>query len=292
MEKPKLLEVLIYSNSWVALGCAFLSAETLMHVNQCLNGWVFMQMFAATFVVYNLQRFVKSNQYETNSRAGIFTQKNKTRLQVSVVICIIFLVLSPWKWSLELIFFIVSLLAFSALYVIRVLPTKSRKRISLREVPMMKVLVVTGVWSLATTILPLWLSESTVNDGTGAMVMERWTFLMAITIPFDLRDMHVDHPSSRTIPQLIGASGARIISTFFILAMLAVNLYRLSAGWISVLTFIAISIVALITLVLIKKAKPDTNSLLFAGWLDGTMVIRGLLVGLSVVSEVQGLFEC
>ena len=59
MNLQRLLKILIYSNIWVALGGALLAAETFALSNQCFNGLVILQMFAASFVVYNLQRLVK-----------------------------------------------------------------------------------------------------------------------------------------------------------------------------------------------------------------------------------------
>ncbi|MDP4827977.1 MAG: hypothetical protein NWR73_09840, partial [Flavobacteriales bacterium] len=279
------------SNIWVALGGALLAAETFALSNQCFNGLVILQMFAASFVVYNLQRLVKSKQYAVHSQAATFTEKNKSALLLAIAVCCLFLLFSPWPVTADLLILGFSLLVASALYVLRIFPAKGKLK-SLREFPVVKIFVVTAVWAVATTVLPPLLSNSSMPNGCVAMVLERWFYFMAITIPFDIRDMLVDDPSNKTIPQLVGAKMARNIACTFILAMVGANVFRLNAGWLSITSFVSLFFVAVLSLWLIKKSKPGTDNMLFAGWLDGTMFLRGVLVLLAVVSEVQGFFEC
>ncbi|MBI1265983.1 MAG: hypothetical protein GC193_00995 [Cryomorphaceae bacterium] len=287
----RLLKILIYSNIWVALGSGLLATETFALANQPFNGMVILQIFAASFVVYNLQRLVKSKQYAVHSQAALFTEKNKSLLFLAIAVCCLFLLFSPWPITADLLILGFSLLAVSALYVVRIFPANGKLK-SLREFPVVKVFVVTAVWAVATTILPLLLSDTPMPNGSEAMVFERWCYFMAITIPFDIRDMLVDDPSNKTIPQLVGEKKARNIASAFILAMVVANVFRLNAGWLSIASFASLVFVAVLSLWLIMKSKPGTDNLLFAGWLDGTMIIRGFLVSLCVVSEIQCFFEC
>jgi 4-hydroxybenzoate polyprenyltransferase len=291
MKTWRLHQYVVFSNVWVALGCAALSSESLFLLNQCFDVLIFAQMFTGAFVVYNLQRLVKSKQYAPQSEAARFTHEFKKPIAVVMALCTIFLLLTPWPVSSNWLLLAFSLLMLSALYVIRLFPLNNERR-SLRELPLVKVFVVSAVWAVSTTVLPVMLANTTVSMDLRWMVIERWFFLMAITIPFDIRDMLVDDPTCKTLPQWVGINKAKWVAAFFLVAMFLVNFLRLNAGYIREGVFLALLLVGLLSLFLIHRSKPDTDDMLFAGWLDGTMFLRGVLVLLAVVSEVQRFFEC
>ena len=91
-------------------------------------------------------------------------------------------------------------------------PGKAGMRFALRRLPRMKLLWIGFAWAGITAGWPVWWACSGHPDlhVTGWLVLERGCIIMALTLPFDLRDVHWDPPALRTIPQRWGATATRL----------------------------------------------------------------------------------
>ncbi len=151
---------------------------------------------------------------------------------------------------------------------------------ALRELPLIKIFIVSSVWGYATVILPVINSGIAVPYGDVVMVLcRRMLFVFAICIPFDIRDCAADSKKGmKTIPLLVGEKRARILAVsalalFFLLGMLQYgwyekNLYRL---------MFATSISAALTVFLIMNV-PVRRSRYYLFLVDGTMILQFMLV--------------
>ena len=70
----------------------------------------------------------------------------------------------------------------------------------LRSVPGLKLFIISFVWAFSTGFLPaIW------NGHNGwYWLLERFFWTMALTIPFDVRDIKLDAESIKTLPHVIG----------------------------------------------------------------------------------------
>ena len=81
---------------------------------------------------------------------------------------------------------------------------------NIRDIPYVKLYVLGVTWVLATCVLPYYLFGNQHwiwNDWV--ILLGSLLFMIGIIIPFDMRDVEVDHPSHKTIPQLLGLKKAR-----------------------------------------------------------------------------------
>ena len=113
--------------------------------------------------------------------------------------------------------------------------------------------------------------------------IERFLFIFAITLPFDIRDLKVDEQSSvRTLPAKWGMKRTKQISIGMLLVAIGINIYCWQAFYYSIPIMAALMITYMITIILIKKTTPERSDYFYTGLMDGTMVLSGLLVGIVV----------
>lgn len=97
-------------------------------------------------------------------------------------------------------------------------PGTAGARFALRRLPRVKLLLIGLVWSIITAGWPIGVFQPDPwTATTGWILTERVCTIMALTLPFDLRDRHWDPPEFNTIPQLWGATGTRWIAASFLL---------------------------------------------------------------------------
>jgi 4-hydroxybenzoate polyprenyltransferase len=111
-----------------------------------------------------------------------------------------------------------------------------------------------------------------------AMLTERFLFILAITIPFDIRDLEADLDAGlKTIPMILNEKRAMILSYLLLLCffLLSVIHYQLRNKW-----YIsgAIGLSALSTYVFLKFPYFRNKAYYHYGILDGTMLLQGILV--------------
>jgi 4-hydroxybenzoate polyprenyltransferase len=111
-----------------------------------------------------------------------------------------------------------------------------------------------------------------------AMLTERFLFILAITIPFDIRDLEADLDAGlKTIPMILNEKRAIILSYLLLLCffLLSEIHYQLRNEW-----YIsgAIALSALSTYVFLKFPYFRNKAYYHYGILDGTMLLQGILV--------------
>ena len=97
----------------------------------------------------------------------------------------------------------------------------------LRQLPYLKSFVVVGCWASVVVLLLInhqsQLSTSTV---VGWIQMALWTF--ATMIPFEIRDSYGDSDRMKTIPQIFGIKGSKMIGTLFLIAVVILSYFLIN----------------------------------------------------------------
>ena len=280
----KCLRMLILSNVFIALAAVFLSIETqiLLGLEAIVSPSVVM-IFFATMFVYNLPRLIKliNNMNELLKGKDYWVVKHKYLYFVLTGISLTGIFLSIIHTNL---FAFTALLPFIIITLFYSLPLtkKTAFLFSLREIPYLKIFLIAIVWSGVTVVVPAIESDltCTVRDII-LLITERFLFVFAITIPFDIRDMEADHKSGlKTIPLKIGEKNAEILSflsliLYFIISVLHFGLQKQH------LLITATVISFLITFISLRVKKLRKHPIYYYGILDGTMLIQGIVVLLT-----------
>ena len=90
------------------------------------------------------------------------------------------------------------------------------KKKNLRDISGLKIVLIGLVWS-ATSVLLNDLEYGNIDGHSLLSFLGMMCFIVGITIPFDIRDLIVDEPSKKTIPQLIGYRPSVFIAVLLIL---------------------------------------------------------------------------
>lgn len=225
-----------------------------------------MFAFLATFGVYNGQRIFKVSIHADTPWLN-WVAKNKIIIAVLVVVSLLGALISilgiiEWRFNVLLILFICALI--SAFYVIRI----GKK--NLREIPFIKIHLIAFSWTLLLIVFPI------INEGHNNHIFEiglaHYTYVLAVTIPFDIRDLKYDSKDQSTIPQIMGvkASKGLAIALLLVSGFLLMSLFpKLMHNMI----FYAAIGTQIVLVLLMKESRSD---LYCAGWIDGSIALLGV----------------
>jgi 4-hydroxybenzoate polyprenyltransferase len=146
----------------------------------------------------------------------------------------------------------------------------------------MKTFLIAVVWTGATVMIPVFF-ENKPFDHLQIMLLfaERFTFIFAIAIPFDIRDMETDSLASiRTIPIVYGEKKALNISNVALLLSLSIaSFHYLDMKMVFILPAYVFSIIT--TFILINTKAIKNMAFYHHGILDGSILLHGLLIFVS-----------
>jgi 4-hydroxybenzoate polyprenyltransferase len=269
----KISRILVYSNLFIGLCAAAMVAVTQVWYGQLETGYFYMGfVFFGTILHYGLHRMVGLNRIAEPTGRFIQVQEMSSITFFSMVLSglgalICFSQLS-WETMTRLIFPII----LALLYITPVFGNGRR----LRDLPYIKILVIALVWSWTTFYVPM-MSESNFNYLDGGLMFERFIFLLAITLPFDVRDMEVDSAQGqKTLATLWGISNTKRVAQILlfagVLSMVSICLehppFQLFA-----LAYLPGYLLAYMLIIGVKEGRPDSY---YSIGLDGTMLLLGL----------------
>jgi len=211
----KLFRFYVLSSTHV--GLAVLSLLAIVHLQYDLS-WqypLFIFVFCATVVTYNFIRYFPLSEANATLIRPIFIFS----LLAGIGLCI-----SATKLTFHtlLLAFFLGVLSFSY-----VLPN-NRFFTGLRQLPYLKSFVVVGCWASVVVLLPLINHKSQLSTSTvvGWIQMSLWTF--ATMIPFEIRDSYGDSDRMKTIPQIFGIKGSKMIGTLFLIAVVILSYFLIN----------------------------------------------------------------
>lgn len=274
----KIIDLIFYSNLWIALCAAAMCAQTQFILTKQLElNWLLGLVFFSTLFIYALHRIIgisKVSEFRNMERYAII-EKFKHHISfyallsgIGVAVC--FLKLS---FTIQLSLIIPGLISIG--YVLPFLSGKKR----LRDLNHIKIFLIAIVWSWVTVFLPALELGQANSEYIYLMILERAIFIFAITLPFDIRDLKVDsHSQVKTIPAVIGVQKTMLLGTIslgivFILCLL--NWYF--EGYdLKILIGMLFSIAS--TWILLEQSSKIKHDYFFTGLVDGTMIFQFVFV--------------
>jgi len=277
----KLFSFLINSNIYISFAAALLAFETQIQLGMKpqLHPYVFI-IFFATLFEYNIHRLilVLTNKDGLNHDRHSWIKKNPEQFYFVVFFSIIGFLASILLAKVQVLFALAPIGLLTIFYSLPFLK-KIKYVFRLREIPFLKIFLISFVWSVVTILLPIIQSNITYDKGhILLMLIERFIFVFAITIPFDIRDMSDDRLSGlKTIPILIGQKKSIVVANislllFTIICLVHYPMYKL--------TFILPGLIlsTLTTLFFLNNKTLRSLYYYHYGILDGTMILQGFLV--------------
>jgi len=285
-----LIRFVVYSNIFVAICSVALTHLTylLLDLPKIKNAPVLLFVFCSTYFTYNIQRIVRLNYQELigkniGIRLGWIVRNRSFLLSSSFLALLTSGCCLPYIKSSNLLV-LTPLGILSIIYITPFFPYKG-KMLSLRKLPFVKIFIISTVWSLVTVLFP-YINEYGLNHFNDLnfqlVLLGRFIFIFAITLPFDIRDLKLDKVRKiATIPSAIGKNATIMVSEILLIIYAGIiywqcfELHLLTHNqFTSFMYSIAISMIIIAFSI---KRRPE---LYFSFLVEGTMLILhfGILV--------------
>lgn len=275
----KLLDFILYSNIFIALCAVAMANASLLLLQKEFSLLINIILFFGTLSAYNLCSFYELEAY---SEKFSFIKKNKYLMQGFFGISLVFLLGTLFWISFNQLIFLIHLAIISLFYTVPIIISKGIKTVfylpAWRNIPFLKVFLIAYVWASATVVFPALGKELIMlNQQILLLFLERFLFILAITLPFDVRDYSLDKKINLlTFATWRTKRFAKIIAILFALFALILSFYNLFffQNPVILLTYIFVFLL----IILSNEKRPEW---FFTALLDGTMLLPFLLLFFS-----------
>ena len=260
----------IFSNIHVALAAFCLTKITLIENEIESNLLPFFVLFS-TIVSYNLIRFY--NALENKIWFAVFIKKNKKTLLGLTFLSLGILIYQSFFLNFKAIITLIPF-GFLTLFYVIPFPWNKSNSITLRGVAFLKLFLIAISYAGITVLFPLINYSIEVESNEIITFIQRFLFIVAITIPFDIRDLNFDNKNLKTLPQVIGIQKSKVVGLFFLMLFLGLEFFKNSTEANYRINFI----IALISLFFLLKATHDQNKYYSAFFVESIPMIWLLLL--------------
>ena len=151
----------------------------------------------------------------------------------------------------------------------------------LRNVPFLKIFLISLVWA-TTTFLLLVLENQIALDLVNVIhLLSRFLFVLAITIPFDIRDIPFDKTQLKTLPVFFGEKKARFLAHLTLLVSFMIYSFLFLCNIVELNFIFTIAVSYLIAAVLIFNSKKQKTEIYFSFGVESASIIFYLVLVIS-----------
>ncbi len=274
-----LTDLLFYSNLWIAVGalCTVWQTERLLTGAVSWGPYLGFILFGtlALYAIHRLFGLARLPAFAGTGRYRVIADHRRSiawYAAFSLLAAVFFFFQLPKATML-------ALLLPGAIALLYVLPILGRSR-RLRDFDYMKIFLIAGVWSWVSVGIPAGIWSSPTGSGVEWLLAERFLFIFAITLPFDIRDEAIDkHTGVHTLPSILGKPLTRLLAALCLLAMVAAA--ACNPLYAHPRQLVALGLSAVPTYLLIHFAWGGRHDYYFTGLIDGTMILQFVMIYLA-----------
>lgn len=230
--------------------------------NQNLNYFIFY----ATITGYNFVKYAGLAKFYHQSLT-----KNLQLIQIFSFLC--FLVMCYYAYLLP-VKMLLYFLPFSVLTILYAVPFLEKFHKNLRQVSFLKIFVVAFVWSGVTTVIPLLANGFELVSEVVFLFIQRMLFVIVLILPFEIRDMKLDIPSIRTLPQIIGIEQTKRFGFALLLFVLTLEFVITDSYWFRNISLL----ICFILLFFVMRAKEKQPKYYSSFWVESLPILWFLLI--------------
>lgn len=212
----KLFNFYLDASIHVALAVISLYAVSTYFLGVQSNPKLMAFLGLSTVVCYNFMKYgVEAEKYL------ILSNKYHKIIQAFSFLCFGTALYYAFQLKVEILISTGVFGLLSVLYALPVLP----KYKNLRSLGVLKIFIVALVWAGFTVVLPLIDADVTIRWDQTIFIVQRFLFVLALILPFEIRDMKYDAIEMKTVPQRLGLAGSIkfgyvLTALFFLLTFL------------------------------------------------------------------------
>lgn len=266
----KIYNFYIFGNIHVALAGFCLTKITLLNHNFSSN---LSPLFVALGIVvsYNFIRFyeIKTNQLSWLKQWFVKHKKSLHTLSFLSALLMLILYFSP-NFNSNAIWVLLPFAFMTFFYVIPIFKI-GKLEFSFRNFPGLKIFSISFAWAGITVFFPLKEVMFSINTIIFIEFIQRFFILMAITLPFDIRDVDFDSKSLKTLPQVLGIKLTKIMGSVFLILFVLLSVFVRNNLFISVG-------IAIITGFFLWFSSPKKSRYYTAFWVEAIPIFWILLI--------------
>lgn len=171
----------------------------------------------------------------------------------------------------------IALILPSIISVLYILPVFSKSK-RLRDFGLIKIFLISIIWGLVIGLIPYFEVNGKVDLKGLLYFMEKLLFILAITIPFDIRDLRFDENINvKTIPSQLGIKKSYLITYLLLGASIIISTILSYLDYYTFKVMLALIVGYFLTAMAILASKNRTNDYYYSGLIDGTIIIVAVL---------------
>ncbi len=278
-----LVDLILYSNLFIAIGAMALIWE--WRIIQGTFRWddpLAWMVLCSTLCVYSLHRLLGLDRASPSmdTRRWSVIRKFRSHIRAYGTLSLIGIVLLVPRLPAETLV----LLGMAALPTFLYLAPIFKGGRRLRDLAYAKIFLIGLVWAWVTILVPAASGDTALSWSLLLPFGEKFCFIVAITIPFDIRDMAVDRRQSvRTIPIALGVRKSAVLAQCLLAIAVLLTALSLFFDLYPLRIAIAIGLSYVITMILVSRATLKLHDYYFSAMIDGVIVLQFIFVLLATV---------
>jgi hypothetical protein len=260
-----LFKFYIDSSIHVALAVCALCAISSYFLEVELPSKLLGFVFFSTITGYNFVKYAGIAKLHHRSLTN-----NLKIIQVFSFACFIVLFVLAFFQTFQTLLISGVLGLFTALYAIPFLPQQK----NLRSLKSIKIFVIALVWAGTSCLLPLKNLNYIFNSEIILHLIQVFVFVLALIIPFEIRDLNYDKLALKTFPQLIGIKKTKIAGYLLLLVFIVLG-YTINN---EKFVFIPTLIIAIITAFAIVFSTKKQSQYYASFWVEAIPIVWLILL--------------
>jgi len=270
----KILDFYIFSNIHVSIAGFSLTKITLLKFGIVDN---LTPIFVALSIVisYNFIRFFEIKGNSLNwFKNWFFEHKNVLSLISFLSIILLIYITFFSKFNLKAILVLLPFAFMTFFYVVPLFKIGNIE-VSFRNFPSIKIVSIAFAWAGITVLFPLYEANFEFTSNVYIEFLQRFLLLMAITLPFDIRDVTFDSKSLRTLPQVFGVEKSKIVG--YVLLILTVLVEFLKDNFSNSEMYMLI-FVSFVTALFLIFSSPKRTRYYTSFWVEAIPILWFILI--------------
>ncbi len=279
------INFIIHSNIFIAIAASGLTFQTQIElgIDLSLKPYLFLVFFATLFD-YNLHRLNTMIYYPESLKENKYKwlRENKRLFFLIVLISVSGFILTLLYAKKEVLLMLIPFAGLTLFYTVPFYKTKGRTY-KLRDLPYLKIFLISGIWAGITTMLPIAEIELDISLlETLNIFIIRFIFIFALSIPFDIRDRESDYRNGLQTFAHIGRGNTGLSIACILICLMSLIAFVKYMNRAEFHLASAYFFSGIISLIILKSKRLLKQPLYHHGFVDGAILIQTALIVVSV----------
>ena len=237
-----ILNFYIFSNFHVAIAGFCITKVTVIKYD-IYDSYVPLFVGLSIVISYNFIRF-----YELKSGNLSWFKDWFFKYKMPIIFLCIFSVLALFfilffsNFNAKSLLLLIPFGLMTFFYVIPILKFKNME-ISFRNFPSAKIFSIALAWAGISVFFPIFEAKHVINFDVFLEFIQRFAILIAITLPFDIRDLNFDSKNLKTLPQILGVVNCKVIGVLILFFAIFLELFKSSVELTNIIILVCISVI-------------------------------------------------